>query len=465
MPGTVSAASSSTVSANVTDSEIANSSMILGRVGGDVVPPISYQTAKQRVTATPEADNLVQITASGSTPPQAEQLANHVASQLVAFLTSTGDSVGGSAVSQLQAEASQLNKQITTLGSEIKDAQWILASVGSSSAAGIQEAKLLGSLTNAESNAELELQSVDSQIQSTRLQLAVNNGGTEVLEYASTTSSTSPIKSILTVLIGAVVGFLLGSALVISRRKRRKISLRDEFARVVGARVLLSLSVGRWGNAPSTSKWSALLREPEPSPGELLSVSNALDQLELSENDQPTMTVITLAKDVASMILVTRFASSSASMGIPTSLILTSDELTTLRLSDAYDTLVARGESGLKDLRIVKDSAPVESSDGALTIISMILDPDAPKLPAYVARGLVVLCVTAGFSDQEELNRVLLAIGREGLTIVGIFVTNPVGGDNTSGISPDFVTRGSQLLQRTRLDLLPDVDTRGVEIG
>ena len=225
--------------------------------------------------------------------------------------------------------------------------------------------------------------------------------------------------------------------------------------------MILSLSVGRWTRSPSN--WLALLREPNPSANELWSVSRALDQLELRDDGQPTITVITLAKDIASVALLARVAISSASMGTPTSLVLTSDEQATLGLSNAYDTLAARNEPGPENLQLVKDSAPAESSDGALTVISMVLDPDAPKLPAYVARGLVVLCVSAGFVDLERLNRVLLAIGREGLAVKGVFVTNPVSSDHTTGVSADSVNRGSQLLRRARLDLLPEADTRGVE--
>ena len=115
--------------------------------------------------------------------------------------------------------------------------------------------------------------------------------------------------------------------------------------------------------------------------------------------------MITLAKDGAGVALLTRVAIASASMDIPTSLVLTSDEQATVGLSNAFDVLTDRNEPGPKNLQLVKGSAPVDGNGGALTIISMVLDPNAPKLPAYVARGLVVLCVSAGFLDQEQPTR------------------------------------------------------------
>ena len=205
VPSATNGSSSSNSSAlgNVTDTEIAVSSTILGRAGAEISPPISFQTAKQRVTAVPVAANLVQITASGTTPRQAEQLANDVATRLVTFVTSTGESEGSSAISELQAEAGQLTKQVTAFDKEIKNDQANLAADGPSSAAGLQETQLLGSLTTAESNAELQLQSVNSQIQAAKLGLAPANGGTQVIQHASTASPTSLMHRFIPVLAGA----------------------------------------------------------------------------------------------------------------------------------------------------------------------------------------------------------------------------------------------------------------------
>jgi len=457
----VSSSSSSSASGNITDTDIAVSSTILGRAGAELSPPISYQTAKQRVTVVPVATNLVQITASGTSPRQAEQLANDVATRLVTFVTSTGDSEGSSALSELQAEAGQLTNQVATFDKEIKTDQANLATDGPSSTAGLQETQLLASLTTAESNAELQLQSVNSQIAAAKLELAAANGGTEIIQYASTTSPSPLIRRFAPALAGAVLGFLVGSAVAILGRTRHRVVLRDDFARAVRAPVILSLPVGRW--TQSTSNWLALLRDANPSADELWSVSKALDQLELPDDGEPTITVITLAKDIASVALVTRATIASASLGIPTLLVLTSEDPATVGLSNACDVLAARNEPGPANLQLVKNSTPMDNDGAALTVISMVLDPDAPKLPAYVARGLVVLCVSAGFVDLEKLTRVLLAIGREGLAVKGVFLTNPISNDQTTGVSADSADRGSQLLRRRRLDLLPEPGMRGVE--
>ena len=63
------AAGGSTVASgngNVTDSELAVSSAVLGPAGSSVTPQVTPLVAQHRVTATPVATNLVQITATGS---------------------------------------------------------------------------------------------------------------------------------------------------------------------------------------------------------------------------------------------------------------------------------------------------------------------------------------------------------------------------------------------------------------
>lgn len=78
----------------------------------------------------------------------------------------------------------------------------------------------------------------------------------------------------------------------------------------------------------------------------------------------------------------------------------------------------------------------LDESDSELTVISVVLDADHPKLPAFVARGTVVLAISAAEFRQEQLTRVLLALGHEGLAVKGLIVTNPVNSDRTSGTQP-----------------------------
>ena len=177
-----------------------------------------------------------------------------------------------------------------------------------------------------------------------------------------------------------------------------------------------------------------------------------LSHLGVPEVGRRVLTIITLADDSASMAAVAHFAVASAAMEISTSFVLTSDDSGSRGLSDACDLLTARKEAARPNLRLFKGSSPVEEAESALTFISIVLNPDQPKLPAFVARGMVMLAISAGFVNQEQLVRVLIAIGQEGLSVKGLFVTNPMSGDRTFGSFPNANEQVTQFLQSRTLE-------------
>ena len=54
--------------------------------------------------------------------------------------------------------------------------------------------------------------------------------------------------------------------------------------------------------------------------------------------------------------------------------------------------------------------------------------------------------------DQEQLARVLIAIGQEGLSVEGLFVTNPMSGDRTLGSLPSTNEQVTRFLQSRALE-------------
>ena len=438
---------------NLTDSQIAVSSAVLDRARSIVTPPLTLQTAQQRVSATALATNLVQIKATGSSPGAAEALANAVANRLVVFLTSSDVSGGQSGLSGLEAQASELTKQVNKYDQEIQAAQAAIALAAPTSVAAQQNTQLLGSLTTARADASLQLQSVNSQIAASKSNIAAANAGTEVIQNATSTTIPSLGSRIFPVVVGAVLGFLIGCAVVIVRQRETNLLMtRDEIAEAAGVPVLLSATVGHLSRS---SEWLALLREHEPAVTELWNVRKVLSHLDIPEVGQQVLTVVTLTDDSSSVAAVAHFAVASATMEIPTSLVLTSDDSGSRGLSDACDSLTALHETARPNLTLFKGSPPVDDAEGALTIISIVLNPDQPQLPAFVARGMVVLAISAGFVNQEHLVRVLLAIGDEGLPIKGLFVTNPLRTDRTPGTFPNANEQVTHLLQRRPVEYWP----------
>jgi hypothetical protein len=201
-----------------------------------------------------------------------------------------------------------------------------------------------------------------------------------------------------------------------------------------------------------SSDWLTMLREHQPSAAEMWNVRNVLSEVDAPEVGGQLLTVITLAGDSAGMAAVAHLAVASAAMGITTSLVLTSDDPASRGLSDACDLLTARNEAVGPYLQLFKGSSAVEEAGSALTFISIVLNPDQPKFPAYVARGMVMMAISAGSVDQEQLARILIAVGQEGLSIRGLVVTNPMRGDRSLGALPSASEQVARFLQRRALE-------------
>lgn len=428
---------------NVTDSEIADSTTVLARAGAKVSPALTAAQVKERVSATPVQTNLVQITASAGSARQAEGLANAVAAQLVAFVTLSGTSQGSSVLSGLQAEAAQLTNQLEAINAQIKSTQEQIVNDGNSALAH-QAIALLGSLTTAQSNASLQLQSVNSQISSSKLDMAAANVGTEVLQYANSVSPPPFISRIAPVLAGALAGLLVGASAVIVRQRRRRLLTRDEIAEAVGVPVFLSLEVGRWHRG---SNWMRLLQNYKLPATEVWDINKALSRLDLL-GKPPVLTIVSLAGDAPSMAATVHVALATAATDVATALVLTSDDVSSGGLGAACDRLSVRRGTPRHNLHLSKGSGHLADSDTDLTIVSIVVDPDQPKLPAFVARETVVLMYSAGSANRDQLTRVLLTARSEGVVIKGIIVANPVPGDRTSGALPELNDHAGRILRR-----------------
>ena len=186
-----------------------------------------------------------------------------------------------------------------------------------------QGTQLLASLTTAQANASLQLQSVNSQIASAKLNSAATNGGTTVIQHASSAAAPSLLTRLLPIVIGAVLGLLIAAAIVILRQRDSRLTTRDEIAAVAGVPVVLSLSVRHLARS---SEWLTLLREHEPTVAEMWNVRNVLSELDTPEVGGRLLTVITLANDSAQHGCGHAYCGGLRGDGLGTSLVLTSDD-------------------------------------------------------------------------------------------------------------------------------------------
>ena len=162
--------SGGSVNSNVTDGAIAQSSAVLTAAAARVAPRVTLQQAQKRVSAAALSTNLVQITATGSSPGAAEALASAVANRLVVFVTSSNVSDGSSVIAGLEAQAAALTTQVNKYDQEIKLEEAAIEGYEPNSPIAQADTQFLGSLTTAQSNASLQLQSVNSQIAAAKLE-------------------------------------------------------------------------------------------------------------------------------------------------------------------------------------------------------------------------------------------------------------------------------------------------------
>jgi capsular polysaccharide biosynthesis protein len=421
-----------------TDCAIATSASLLVPALAKVHPRLSLAEAKQRVRAVSTATNIVQISADGTTAHQADSLANAVAGQLVTFVTSSGGAAGTEELAGPDLQATQLSTEITSLNRQIQSITLTLARGGLSSSARQRDGALLASLTASKSNATLELANVNSEIASAKLNAGIANVGTEIIQRATIASAPSLVDRALLdrgfqVTIGAAIGLALGVVIALRRRRDQRLISRDEIAEAVGVPVVLSFTVGRWR---SSSNWLEMLQDHQLGTVERWNVQKAIRALGLAGGKPSHLTVVSLIGDAPSMAAMCWVAIASASSGTQTSLVVTSDDESSVGLCNAVNVLSARSESARPNLRVVKHEPQSHRAAGgaaALTITSVVVDPERPTLPADIAAGTVVLAICSRAATAQQITQVLIFLGEEGLSVNGVFVTNPPDYDETTG--------------------------------
>jgi capsular polysaccharide biosynthesis protein len=412
-----------------TDSQIATSAAVLSPVGARIDPSLSLVTLRQRIHASGTATNVLQITALANTPAEAEDFANSVATHLVKFVTTNGAATNASGLVALQAEAAQLTKQVNDVNGEITALNGRIAAVGASSSAGQADTTLLGSLTAQQSQSTLQVDSINSEIAVAQLGTSAANAGTEVIQKATTATQASLLGSILTVVLGGLIGLAVGSMLIVFLfRGDRRLRRRDQIAEAVGIPVVLSLGTTR---KAKTAEWIEFFETYQPSSNDRWRIRKTLRDLEIQEGAPGTLVVLALGGDADSLMAAPQIALCAAALGVPVSLNVTGKDPKAVDLRVAMERIAMSGRQLRPDLDLQGGVHPV-----GLTVVSMVVDPVRPEV--LVARGgVTVLAVSAGFATVEELARVAISAADCDQPIAGIVVTNPEPDDPTTGRLPE----------------------------
>jgi len=400
-----------------TDAQIATSTVILAPVGRRVDPGLSLPQLRKRVHASGTATNILQITGEGTTPAQAKEFANRVASALVTFVTTTGSAANVSGIAALRTEAGQLTTQINNVNGEISTITNRINQVGASSATGQQDTALLAALTAHQSQSALQLQTINSEIAIAQLGSNAANAGTEVIQTAAIASRPSALGSVFLVVLGALVGLVLGSIVVVfAFRGDRRLRRRDHMAEAIGAPVVLSLATTRRTRA---REWVSFFGSYQPSANDRWRVRKMLRELDIKEGHPCTLIVLTLQGDAEALMVAPQLAISAVSLGLPTSLVVTGKDQRAVDLRVVMERLGPATRRARRGLSLQTGVDPT-----GLTIVAMPVESVRPEVLGLDA-AVTLLAVSPGVATMEDLARVAICAADAGQPIVGLVVSNP----------------------------------------
>jgi hypothetical protein len=264
--------------------------------------------------------------------------------------------------------------------------------------------------------------------------------GSQVVEPAVTAAGTALLMRLaVNGGVGALLGALAGAvvALAIGRHDRR-LRGRDEIADAIGMPVLASIPVGHPSGVPG---WSKLLQGYEPGVVHAWSLRKALRHLGLTDlraGAGTSLAVLSLSGDPGALALGPQLAVFAASLGIPTVLIIGSDQDTnvTATLRAACAATPQPGRSGFLRVIAADDADTGPRSGAALAIAVAVVDGRAPRVADTMRTTAVVLGVSAGAATAEQLARVAVSAANDGRDIAGIIVADPDSADHTTGRLP-----------------------------
>ncbi|HEX6522237.1 MAG TPA: Wzz/FepE/Etk N-terminal domain-containing protein [Streptosporangiaceae bacterium] len=265
-----------------------------------------------------------------------------------------------------------------------------------------------------------------------------------VLNQATNATGAGSTRHLLTfAAIGAVIGALIGiiAALIMSRRDKR-LRRRDEMAAAVGLPVLAALPVS---HAVDVAGWTKLFAEYEPAAVHAWHLRSALHQLGLTGNTDngsgSSLTVLSLSSDSGACALGPQLAVFTASLGIPTTLLVGPQPETTITATlrtacEAPPHASAKRPSQLR--LVVTDGPDVDVQPSGLTVVVAVVDSQAPQLAHTMHTTATVLGVSAGAATAEQLARVASSAAADGHDITGLLVADPDPADHTTGRIPQL---------------------------
>ena len=429
LPPSAASASGAPANDTHTDAVIANSTPVLAAAGAKVSPPIGVTKLKTLVKVSSISGQILQVQARAPQSGYAQQLANAVAASYVAYAGQLAATSSGPQVAALQQQSAQLTKQVNVLQAQIGTVSARIAAEPSGSGAGLQDANLLSSLQNEQSQLSQELNSVTSQISAAQFAGSSAASTIRILQTAAAVPADKYGFTIKAGIVGFAIGIFGGAAFVLVRAQRdRRLRLRDEIARAAGAPVIASIEAP---GCTTPTAWRELLAS-RPRATTEWALRNTLHTLFDHGDEGRAVQVISFAGDLPALSTGPRLALHAAASGTPTALVSEDPR--------------APGDRSLDTLRAAFTGAEPVGRGLPFTIGTNANGPDSPQLVVSMVvfdgetstraptNTMNLLSISPDFVTADQLAQLALEASNGGSGLDGVVVVNPDPSDNTSGL-------------------------------
>lgn len=242
----------------MTEAQVATSSVVLDRSAQALAWGVTGPQLRDSVTAITADGNIVQVTATADSPEKAQQLANQVAKDYVAYSAQLVGSAVDAASQIRQEQADALRRQVQETNDRITD---LSQSSRGLTVESVQVRTQLEDLRNSLAEAMAKLDEIDG-----------TGRQAQIVVMGSAERPSSPAAPTMTHFIGggAVVFFLLGMlGHLIGARTDRRLRGESEIAAALGAPMLGSVDVPAGAVAEKTPDepghwWARLLHTDRP---------------------------------------------------------------------------------------------------------------------------------------------------------------------------------------------------------
>jgi capsular polysaccharide biosynthesis protein len=246
--------------------------------------------------------------------------------------------------------------------------------------------------------------------------------------------------------IGLLLGALIGTITAVAfGRNRRLLRDRDEIAAATGAPVLASIPAR---HPSGVDGWTMLLEQYEPDVVDAAGLGRVLQRAGLARvlsgerrgDFRSSLQVVSLASDSGALALGPQFAAVAASLGIPTALVIGSQQeaRATAGLRAACETILDAPprRSSYLQVSVLRDGDGSRPHSAVLTVVVCVVDGRTPRVADMMPTTATLLAVSAGAATSEQLSRVAARCTAAGRRVAGVVVADPDSADQTTGGRP-----------------------------